>query len=257
MPSPAFAARNTGIPGGHQKEGIPGNAYRSRAWLSHLGRVLICAKIPTTGNFHYGFLPPRRAQRFRRLLHECSDYNDPSADCHHIERANIPSRPVSRNSHSFPSRGFTCGSLKLSSPIWAMRSASRRNLACMSAGSAAISAATVSLRIWPRQGRGRADCLFSPSAFFSGSMGRYVSMCRPRHCPGHFSRFLNVSVRGFANILKRGNLWLRPWDFRRVDTLKRGLGNRRMHFRMSSTPLRGVHPFSVDGSHRVRGHAVR
>jgi hypothetical protein len=39
-------------------------------------------------------------------------------------------------------------------------------------------------------GRGRVNCLFSPSAFFSSSMGCFnVSMCRPRHCPSHFSRF--------------------------------------------------------------------
>jgi hypothetical protein len=59
---------------------------------------------------------------------------------------------------------------------------------------------------------GRADCLFVPSVFFSGSLGRFnVSMRRPRHCPSHFPRFLNVSARGFADTLKGGNLCLQLW----------------------------------------------
>ena len=72
-------------------------------------------------------------------------------------------------------------------------------------------------------GLGRAGCLFSPSVFSSGSLGRFdVSMCRPRYCPSHFLRFLNVSVRGFVDTLKRANLCLRLWGFRHIDTLKRG-----------------------------------
>lgn len=67
----------------------------------------------------------------------------------------IPSRPVSRSSYSFPSRCLTCGSLRLSRPTEAIRSASRRKRACMSAGRAVISAATVSLRISNRQGTAR------------------------------------------------------------------------------------------------------